>query len=134
MEQVLRRWEIQPDFALLAPVTAARPQYRLYLAGSGVPDDAEALHRLAAELDRGLSANPQYRYAVAMQQLGPTEVRRLNLPPGRAWSIYEAECRRRGQKIGDIKPALLDARPGWAEVFAPFVPKACQAPSSAKVG
>jgi hypothetical protein len=41
----------------------------------------------------------------------------LQLPPGRAWEIYEGRCRQLGQKSGDIKPTALDGRHGWADVF-----------------
>jgi hypothetical protein len=64
---------------------------------------------LAEAIDAALCTNPQYDYARGLKQLAPLEVCILRLPPGTAWQRYQAQCVARGQRIGDIKPTVLDA-------------------------
>jgi len=35
-----------------------------------------------------------------------------------AWSAYERACLAHGQKLGDIKPSVLNDWSGWPEYFA----------------
>jgi hypothetical protein len=117
--------EIAPNFAILVPDIAERPfRYRLYLELAGAERVRARAERLARALELGLGENPHYRYAVGLGQLGPAEVRLLESPPGTAWPVYENRCLERGQKLGNIKPAVLDAWTGWPEVFTrpPFSP------------
>ncbi len=121
VHEICHQQGIQPDFAFLAPVQAGPPRYRLFLDVAGVPADGRRLAKLAEQLDRGLSTNPQYRYARDLRQLGPAEVCLVRVPSGSAWQLYEHERRRRGQKAGDIKPSMLDDWTGWESTFAPHV-------------
>jgi hypothetical protein len=89
-------------FSLLVPEEAG---YTLY---SNSDIDADALERRLAE-------NPQYEWAVQIGQLRPVRVVRLS---DDAAATYLEVRRSRGQKLGDIKPAALDAWPGWHDAFA----------------
>jgi hypothetical protein len=89
-------------FSLLVPDTAG---YTLYSNGD---IDAEALERRLAE-------NPHYGWAVQIGQLQPVRVVKVS---DAAASTYLEVCRSRGQKLGDVKPAALDAWPGWHDAFA----------------
>lgn len=97
------------NFGLLAPELGPPVRYHLFLEGAS----EEVAARLGAAVDQGLWANPHYRYARELAQLGPVAVVRIE----RGWTSYEAERIRRGQKAGDIKPTHLDPEPGWAAVF-----------------
>ena len=107
---------LRPTFALLVPITASPPRYRLYVQGP----PADAAPRLTADLHQGLEANPYYRHAVAFGQLAPAEVRLLDSDGPPAWTIYERRCLERGQRCGGVKPAALDAWTGWPELFESF--------------
>ncbi|HYT87664.1 MAG TPA: GH3 auxin-responsive promoter family protein, partial [Gemmataceae bacterium] len=107
-----RGWAVR--FALLVPVLGRPSHYALYLQGPGLGADTAAL---AADIQAGLEENPHYRYAVGLGQLATVEVRLLRADGPAAWRVYEAVCLERGQKLGDIKPAALDAWTGWPERF-----------------
>lgn len=111
VREVIERLGQSPNFCLLVPVLGSPSRYRLYWQGEGA--DAAWLQ---SAMHAGLERNPHYQYACRLGQLGPLEV---VIVPERvsAWAIYEAVCRQRGQKMGDIKPAVLDAWPGWAMEF-----------------
>ena len=60
-------------------------------------------------LERRLAVNFHYEYCRKLGQLGPVEV---------AWvrnggERYLEGCAARGQRLGDVKPAVLDKRGGW---------------------
>jgi hypothetical protein len=99
-----------PRFALLVPVLGRPSHYALYVQGAG------SCPYLEEDIQAGLEENPYYRQAVGLRQLGRVEVRWLPevVDVGR---IYEAVCLERGQKLGDIKPAVLDPWTGWSERF-----------------
>jgi hypothetical protein len=105
-----------PGFALLVPVAARPPRYRLYLQGPA--GTTPSLVELRAELQQGLEENPYYRHAVAVGQLAPVEVALLDPAGESAWQLYAQRRVAAGQKCGDIKPAVLDRRPGWPAIFA----------------
>jgi len=68
-------------------------------------------------LEAGLQENPYYRYAVQLGQLAPVDIHVLAPNAVPAWRIYERHCLARGQRAGNIKPAVLDAWSGWADEF-----------------
>lgn len=94
-------------FAMLVPVAGPTPHYRLYCDGPREPEPVA--------LDAELSANPHYRYARGLGQLGPCEVRTVDT----GWSRYEGSCVARGVRAGNVKPTALDGWPGWPDVFEP---------------
>lgn len=64
-----------------------------------------------------LVQNPYYDHAVRIGQLAKLEVHGLSSGAEPAWRVYERECLRRGQRLGDIKPMVLHNGSGWAECF-----------------
>jgi hypothetical protein len=117
LDRVFARHGLTPAFALLVPVEGPTPRYRLYVQGGSV----EALPPravLATDLEAGLGENPHYGYAVRLGQLAAAEVEVLPPHTEPGWQVYERRCVAHGQRAGNVKPAALDARPGWAEVFA----------------
>ncbi len=106
---------LSPQFSILVPVEGRPACYRLYLQ---LPGGAGALPGvLGAGLEEGLRDNPYYRHAVGLGQLGPAEVHVLDPDGEPAWNVYERRCLAQGQKLGNIKPAALDAWAGWPDEF-----------------
>jgi hypothetical protein len=113
LSAVTQQLNLQPTFLLLVPVLDSPPHYRLYI--QGVPADAQRL--LASHLQQRLEENPYYRHAIAFEQLAPLDAVLLD-PSVPAWTLYERHCLARGQRAGDIKPAVLDRWTLWPDVFA----------------
>lgn len=118
LDAVFAQCQLKPRFALLAPSDGTPPGYRLFLECDGV--DARMLMPLARQIEQELSRNPYYRHAVALQQMRPVDVKRLQGPAGIGWQVYQQERTARGQKQGDIKPVAWDARCDWSQRFAQF--------------
>ena len=111
LETVCRRGGLSPRFSLLAPdETAGSPRYTLYLElvpGQRANDAAPAAQD---DLERLLCENFHYAYCRRLGQLAPARV--IFTPPGAA-ERYLAACQARGQRLGNIKPALLQKTSGW---------------------
>jgi len=80
----------------------------------------QSIDALADAIESGLESNPYYGQAVRLGQLSKLQVNLLAADGETGWSVYERECLARGQKLGDIKPALLSDWPGWHERFMPL--------------
>jgi hypothetical protein len=106
LARTFARLGLAPRFALLAPESA---HYTLYLEREEklAPGVAEAL-------EEELAANPHYRACVALGQLGPVKVFRVD---GDAFLLYLRRCREGGQRLGDVKPLALSPLSGWSELF-----------------
>ena len=95
-------------FALLAPAEEAR-----YVLFAESPADDGALERLASALDAALCEDHHYGYCRDLGQLGPITFRRVH----GGWERYQRVLADSGTRLGDIKPAGLDARTDWAKAF-----------------
>lgn len=94
-------------FVLVAP---EEDGYVLYLHA----DDPLLAESCLQAVDEGLRESFHYRYAVDLGQLLPLRLERVG---PHAAACYEDACRRAGQRLGDIKPAMLSLQGGWHEVF-----------------
>jgi hypothetical protein len=118
---------LEPAFAILIPVHAevsdlhTAPSYRAILVIRNLKSTAAELEtverQLAEKIEQQLRDNSQYRYAIGLGQLRKLDAWILPTSPEQAWSVYESECRRRGQKSGDIKPTVIARGTGWNSVF-----------------
>ena len=90
-------------FSLLAPDEKG---YTLYTESAANAD----------HLERALQQNIHYHWAVSNGQMRNARVCTVQ---GNALQKYLARCERRGQKLGDIKPASLDLDSGWRRWFYP---------------
>ena len=108
LERAFRRMGISPRFALLAPEEGLAPGYILYLEASPPPPG------LAEAVEQELAANPHYRACVALGQLAPVRVFRIEKD---GFSLYLRRCRERGQRMGDVKPLALSPLSGWSAVY-----------------
>jgi hypothetical protein len=95
-------------FALLAP------DYQSDSAGYTLYTDA-TLPGLASELDRELSANPQYRLARTLGQLAVPRTFRVD---DDASAIYLDHMGKRGARLGDVKPLALSPETHWSKRFS----------------
>lgn len=78
-------------------------------AGSHLDPD-----RLAADLDEALCANPHYRLCRFLGQLRPLRAVAVDPPAIDAYFHWRTS---RGQKLGDIKPAVIDSGAGLLEAL-----------------
>lgn len=103
---------LSPRFAMLAPDDGDRCfRYTLYLE---LPPGQRA-DNLHHNLDQALSQNFHYAYCRKLGQLAEPHIA---LVVGGA-DAYLRACQQRGQKLGNIKPALLDKATGWDRWFEP---------------
>lgn len=85
--------------------------YTLF-AETGESDDR--LLAAAEQLEEALQENIHYRYCRQLGQLQPVCSFRIEHGGRPAWL---AECARRGQRLGEVKPLVLSRHDGWAKVF-----------------
>jgi len=100
------------DHAFVAPVVpeVGVPYYCLYL------DDCDSrIEAIATTLEAHFRQSHAYRYSRDLGQLGPVRVQQVTHLRERQLDILVA----RGQRLGDIKPSVLDRRPIWAATFGP---------------
>lgn len=111
LARAFRRLGVIPRFAMLAPDedVPGSPRYVLYLEIAGPTPPS-----LATAVEEELAANPHYQACVALGQLAPAAIFRVE---GAAFPRYLQHCRERGQRLGDVKPLALSSAPGWREVF-----------------
>ena len=116
VERVLHARGTAFAFVLLAPdLTDRGGRYTLFLEPTE-PLSPERQRALADDIDRGLMENFHYRYARDLGQLLALRVRIVGASVGQ--EAYLRRCTEAGQRLGDIKQTLLDARTGWEPHFA----------------
>ena len=121
LEQTFAKNGLAPQFAMMVPVEDERqPGYRLYVQGRNDELTSAKLATVRTALEAALAQNPYYDHALRVGQLGKLQVHALSSSTESAWEIYEGECLRRGQKLGDIKPIVLHGAAGWAQCFEPL--------------
>ena len=106
--RIKKEMNLNQDFVLLVPLYY-EVAYRLYIEC----EDEVDLEALAKQLDEGLSYSHHYGYARKLGQLKPLTVRRIT----KGHFLYEEHLVSLGIKRGNIKPTLLECRPGWEKVF-----------------
>ena len=111
LDRVFREAGVSPRFALLAPEPGcAPPRYHLYLEAALDAYTADAAANLTTALDWELSRNFHHAECRALGQLAERVV-----PVRDGATSHMEACRARGQRAGDVKPAVLDRRAGWGE-------------------
>src|SRR5439155_20227344 len=104
------RHRLEPSFWLLAPDGVAR--YTLFVQLS-----AGSVTGLGEELDELLRRNYHYDYCRRLGQLESCRVLRIPSEVDAA-GAFLAHRAARGQRLGEIKPAVLDLHDGWVDVFS----------------
>ncbi|MFH0753135.1 MAG: GH3 auxin-responsive promoter family protein [Candidatus Omnitrophota bacterium] len=119
LDKIFREYCIKPGFYLLAPEKseAGRWFYVLFLEFAGTRDLTDkVLLDLSTELEKKLEENYHYSHAIRLGQLLPVKVYLIN-GAIQASSIYLDACQQAGQKLGQIKPAVLSSTAGWSSRF-----------------
>lgn len=116
LAQACRAVGVSPLFLLLAPDDAPSGvangfRYTVYVEAIA-PARVEPL---GAEVERGLGENFHYAYCRKLGQLGAV---RVQVVGPRAAEAYLRACVARGQKLGNIKPSLLQKTTGWGAALA----------------
>jgi len=107
LEKVFKTHCISPVFAMLAPENDNCFRYVLFIEC----DDCNEF--LAKDLDKALRENFHYDYCRKLGQLGEAQVVHVTNGAG----TYLRACQARGQKLGNIKPSVLQKTIGWEEWF-----------------
>jgi hypothetical protein len=114
LESVLQKHEILSRFFLFAPhITEHAYQYTLYLETTEQLSD-DKHKKVTSDIDSALKNNFHYRHARDLGQL--LEPRLLRIRNNGSHAYYK-RCLESGQRLGDIKPAILDSRTGWDNYF-----------------
>lgn len=108
--KIREQLNIPLGFALLVPLYGDT-SYRLYVECESKVD----IEKLGQSLDEALSLSHHYGYARKLGQLKSLSVKRIT----NGHAVYEEHLVSLGIKRGNIKPTLLEARPGWEKVFLP---------------
>jgi hypothetical protein len=101
IRETLQKLKIRADFCMIAPEI---DHYVLYIKSDYIP----------AGVDEALRSNFHYDYCRKLGQLKPLKIFKLQGDPDQE---YINACISNGQKLGDIKPALLYLHNGLHESF-----------------
>jgi hypothetical protein len=107
LNQLFERHHLSPVFCMLAPDDSDEFHYTLYIETTNLPND------FVDELDRALRANFHYDYCRKLGQLGAAQIEQVQ----HGAETYIRACQMRGQKLGDIKPSVLQKITGWHTSF-----------------
>jgi hypothetical protein len=107
VEHLLAKYALSSSFAMLAPEDADGFRYVLYL------ESQRFVEKLSEDLDLALRANFHYDYCRKLGQLQAAEV--VYVLNGA--ETYLNACQARGQKLGNIKPSVLQKKTGWRNWF-----------------
>jgi len=118
LDEVRRALGVHWGVAFVAPVVPLdrQPYYCLFVAADR--RDAPTDSVLVAALEVRLRESHAYRYSRDLGQLGPLRVQRVANLAARSLDVLVAH----GQRLGDIKPSVLDRRPIWSASFGPGEP------------
>lgn len=109
--------DICPSFFLLAPVRVGNDglAYCLFLA----TDDTNKgqLNRLLTSMQNRLSHNYHYAHCHKIGQLNSLRLFLIDRGSKSPEVVFAKEMQRRGLKLGDIKPSVLDREIGWDNIF-----------------
>lgn len=116
LKELFLELNIDVRFALLAPVHREGTQmsYALFLQSY---QDLSGIE-LAARLDVMLSKNFHYQHCRRLGQLGRPHIFQIHQTSPSPESIFIEALQSRGQKLGEIKMASLDADFGWEQKFS----------------
>ncbi|HET9905781.1 MAG TPA: GH3 auxin-responsive promoter family protein, partial [Anaerolineales bacterium] len=107
LRTVFSKHYLSPAFAMLAPDDSNGFRYLLFI------ESDESNENLAIDLDDGLRENFHYDYCRRLGQLGETQI--VQVIDGA--ETYLRACQARGQKLGNIKPGILQKTTGWISWF-----------------
>ncbi len=98
---VLKQMSSLSGTAMLAPCANQKPGYVLFLDATDF--DSSCIETVTRQTEQGLCANPQYAYAIRMNQLNRLCCYRVD----DLWSRYIEYQTTSGKSLGDVKPPVL---------------------------
>jgi hypothetical protein len=107
LEQIFNRHSLSPVFAMLAPEDDAG--FRYVYTSKAICD----LTHLHSGPDSALRANFNYDYCRKLEQIHSATV--VCITHGA--ESYLRACQLRGQKLGNVKPLVLQKTQGWDSYF-----------------
>jgi hypothetical protein len=112
LKNALSALGINPRFCMIAP---EKDRYVAYISADYLDKKTiDGKFTLQTRIDEALRENFHYDYCRKLGQLKELKIFRLTGDPERE---YMAECVRRGQRLGDVKPALLHLQGSWDRAF-----------------
>ncbi len=109
LNEAVRNLEIAMSFALFSVVQEHPHHYVLFIETT----DSGKLRALETDLELILCQGHHYNLSRQTGQLGPLKVVKVS----HGAQTYSQHLNKRGIKMGDIKPSILDIRSNWMEVF-----------------
>ena len=95
--------------------TTPRQARSLFLEAANLP--TEQAKFLRDSLEERLCENFHYAHCRKIGQLGTLQLFLIDCSSSAPEVIFVQEMQRRDQKLGDIKPAVLDREMGWEQRF-----------------
>lgn len=111
---ILSRMNIDTRFVMLAPQRTGTGGYYILYIETDDPEQDSLLRQARVLIDTALKDNMQYAYARNIGQLSAPKVFHIRADGDRS---YYRRCLEEGQRMGDIKPAVLDRRADWIPYF-----------------
>lgn len=116
LEEIFVKTGLRPDIFFLSPIqTGNKGEYCLFIDAKSMDESKAEI--LAAELESSLMQNYHYLYCRKLGQLSGASVFRICSEPVSGLRQYKTALHKKGIKIGDIKPAAIDARIDWRNIF-----------------
>ncbi len=114
---VFSRFSVEPLFFLLAPTKNPNETvaYSLFLDTESMI--TEKVELLRDTLDKRLCENFHYAHCRNIGQLVALQLFLIDRSSAAPEEVFIREMQRRGLKLGDIKPAILDREIGWEQLF-----------------
>jgi hypothetical protein len=117
LDKVTGSISLDPFFMMLAPTRGSdgSTSYTLFLDRSPRSDGEKK--RLKGLVEKGLRENFHYEKCRQHGQLADLRLYFVDRSPDSPEEIFTREMARRGVKVGDIKPSVLDRETGWDELL-----------------
>jgi hypothetical protein len=120
LEEAFAKYKISPSFFILAPDREGenrQHRYTLFIQLlKPTPEFSDMLMQLSRYIEEKLKENYHYNYCRGLGQLQPLGTF-LITPNSNPEQDYIYHCNKRGQRLGNIKPSVIDSDLNWAGIF-----------------
>lgn len=119
LETTFKQCALNPIFSLLAPEKNSAGAYFYVLFVEFKKGETlinTAFSSLKEYFEQRLEENYHYSHAIRLGQLLPVRMFLID-ESCKASMIYLDECRKTGQVLGQVKPAILSSKLGWSDCF-----------------
>lgn len=120
LTDAFKQYSLEPTFFLLAPEKDNNNGTYAYTLFLELNKNGVTLQKtfslLIKEVEQRLEDNYHYAHCIRLKQLLPARLFLIQ-ENNQSAQIYLDTCQKNGQKIGQIKPAVLSSQAGWSEHF-----------------